>query len=73
MSKEKVTVVSNGGPGLGVLLFLVFLVLKLTGIISWSWLWVTAPLWISFLLCVLVLAVLAVLAVVCATVYFFSK
>ena len=73
MSKEKVTVVSNGGPGLGVLLFLVFLVLKLTGIISWSWLWVTASLWISFLLCVLVLAVLAVLAVVCATVYFFSK
>jgi hypothetical protein len=27
------------------LLFLVFLVLKLTGRIAWSWLWVTAPLW----------------------------
>ena len=28
-------------------LFLVFLVLKLTNVISWSWWWVTAPLWIS--------------------------
>ena len=33
------------GPGLPVLLFLVFLVLKLTGHIDWSWWWVTAPLW----------------------------
>jgi hypothetical protein len=27
------------------LLFLVFLTLKLTGYITWSWLWVSAPLW----------------------------
>lgn len=27
------------------LLFVVLLVLKLTGSITWSWLWVTAPLW----------------------------
>lgn len=27
------------------LLFLIFLTLKLTGVIGWSWLWVTAPLW----------------------------
>lgn len=26
-------------------LFLVFLTLKLTGVIAWSWWWVTAPLW----------------------------
>lgn len=35
-------------PGLPVLLFIVFLVLKLVGVIAWSWLWVTAPLWIGF-------------------------
>lgn len=29
------------------LLFVVFLVLKLTGYIAWSWWWVTAPLWIG--------------------------
>lgn len=28
-------------------LFVVFLVLKLTGTIDWSWWWVTSPLWIS--------------------------
>jgi hypothetical protein len=27
------------------LLFIVFLVLKLTGKIAWSWWWVTCPLW----------------------------
>ena len=27
------------------LLFMVFLVLKLTRVIAWSWWWVTAPLW----------------------------
>lgn len=27
------------------LLFTVFLVLKLTNVIAWSWWWVTAPLW----------------------------
>mgnify|MGYP003398142103 CR=1 FL=1 len=29
-------------------LFVVFLVLKLTGTIDWSWWWVISPLWISF-------------------------
>jgi hypothetical protein len=42
MSKVNVSV--NLAPPM-FLLFLVFLVLKLTGNIAWSWLWVTAPLW----------------------------
>jgi len=29
------------------ILFVVFLVLKLTGVIDWSWWWITAPLWIG--------------------------
>jgi len=40
---------TTGGMGLGTLLFLIFLVMKLAGIGSvanWSWWWVTAPLWI---------------------------
>jgi len=40
---------TTGGIGLGTLLFLIFLVMKLAGIGSvanWSWWWVTAPLWI---------------------------
>ena len=37
------------GIGIGGILFLIFLTLKLTGIgavASWSWWWITAPLWI---------------------------
>ena len=34
------------GIGLDTILFVVFLILKLTGYIDWSWWWVAAPLWI---------------------------
>lgn len=37
------------GIGLGTLIFLVFLTLKLAGIgevANWSWWWVTSPLWL---------------------------
>jgi hypothetical protein len=37
---------SSGGLGFGGAMFLVFLTLKLTEVISWSWWWVTAPLWL---------------------------
>lgn len=37
---------SEGGIGLCGVLFVVFLVLKLVGVIDWSWWWVTAPLWL---------------------------
>lgn len=33
------------------ILFIVFLILKLTGNIDWSWVWVTSPLWIPLTLC----------------------
>jgi len=44
------TTKSNSGTGLSLsaVLFIVFLVLKLTGNIDWSWWWVTSPLWITF-------------------------
>ena len=45
---------SSSGMGLGSVLFVVFLVLKLTDHIDWSWWWVTSPLWISGLIGVLV-------------------
>ena len=41
---------SSGGVGFCGVLFIVFLVLKLTGSITWSWWWVTAPLWIPWAL-----------------------
>ena len=38
---------NRSGVSLGTVLFLIFLVLKLTNVIDWSWWWVTSPLWIS--------------------------
>ena len=38
---------SNHGIGFTGLLTIAFIVLKLCGVIAWSWLWVLSPLWIS--------------------------
>ena len=46
----------KGGTSALFLLFLVFLILKLTGTITWSWWFVTMPLWIGFALGVSLLA-----------------
>jgi hypothetical protein len=52
----------SGGIGFFGLLTIVFITLKLTGHITWSWLWVLAPLWgplvfvLLFLLIILVFA-----------------
>lgn len=35
------------GPNLVNLLLVLFVAFKLAGIISWSWLWVLSPIWIS--------------------------
>ena len=43
---------SSGGIGFLGLLTIVFIVLKLTGVIAWSWIWVLSPLWIPFALVV---------------------
>ncbi|AMS02674.1 hypothetical protein BJD55_gp092 [Gordonia phage Yvonnetastic] len=37
---------AGGGVGFFSILFFIFLVLKLTEVINWSWWWVTAPLWL---------------------------
>ena len=48
----------NGGIGFTGLLTIVFITMKLLGIIKWSWLWVISPIWIDAILVVLLLAVL---------------
>lgn len=52
----------TSGVGLSGLTFITFLVLKLTNVITWSWWWVTAPLWAPLLFVVLILAAYVVLA-----------
>ena len=42
------------------LLLVAFIVLKLCGVIKWSWIWVLCPLWIPALIVVVVLVVYAI-------------
>ena len=53
-----------GGIGFCGLLAVAFIVLKLTGVINWSWLWVLAPIWIptAITLAIIVIVLVAILA-----------
>ncbi len=48
---------TSGGIGFTGLLTIVFIVLKLTKVINWSWLWVLSPLWISIALILLIIII----------------
>lgn len=41
---------ASGGIGFVGVLTVVFIVLKLVGVINWSWVWVLSPIWISALI-----------------------
>lgn len=41
---------ASGEIGFAGLLTIVFIILKLCGVIAWSWWWVLSPLWISEIL-----------------------
>lgn len=58
MENNKTT---GGGIGFTGLLTIAFIVLKLTGYIKWSWIWVLSPIWIS----IIVAFVLAVIVALC--------
>ena len=60
MTKEN----STSGFGIGMVLFIVFLVLKLTGTIDWSWWWVTSPIWIPFAAAAVILGIVGVIAII---------
>lgn len=46
---------SSSGIGFSGLLTIVFIVLKLTNYINWSWWWVLSPIWIGLALIFLIL------------------
>ena len=53
---------SNHGMGLAGWLTLLFVGLKLTGYINWSWWWVFAPIWGVALIILVVVGVVALVA-----------
>ena len=50
------------GLGFFEALTLLFIALKLTGVISWSWLMVLSPLWLTFVVAVLIAVVIVLVA-----------
>ena len=52
---------NSGGLGIAEILTLVFIVLKLTGTIHWSWVWVLSPIWITLALIVALILFAAVI------------
>ena len=60
MSENNKNTVLGGGLTFLQALFLVFLVLKLTGktvVATWSWWWVTAPLWCGLAIVLVILLI----------------
>lgn len=57
------TQASGGGIGFDGLLTIVFIVLKLTHTIAWSWWWVLSPLWIGAAIGVVALLIALVVAI----------
>lgn len=57
------------------LIFIIFIILKLTNVITWSWWWITSPLWlpIAIGLGILFLAGLAVLLAIIFVAIFEKK
>lgn len=53
---------NNSSSGIGVfgLLGVAFVVLKLTGVIDWSWWWVTLPFWGGLAIALLIISVVIV-------------
>lgn len=47
----------SGGIGFVGALTIVFIVLKLLGVINWSWLWVLSPIWIAVVVAVVLMVI----------------
>lgn len=62
-SSTESTTSTSGGIGFVGLLTIVFITLKLTGYIDWSWWWVLSPLWISAIIVVALVGAAVVFAI----------
>lgn len=61
MSEQKI---QSGGISFTGMLAIVFITLKLIGSITWSWLWVLAPIWIQGFIILVILAIVLICAAI---------
>lgn len=50
----------NIGLNLGEVILVVFVILKLTKVINWSWWWVLSPAWIGLIVVIVMLGYIAI-------------
>ena len=55
---------SISGISFAGLLTIAFIVLKLCGVITWSWLWVLSPLWITITLALIIIIIFAIITAI---------
>ena len=63
-NKTEVSASSSGGIGFAGLLTILFIGLKLTGYIDWSWWWVLSTLWIGFALAIVFILIAIIAAAI---------
>lgn len=59
---KDINITTNKGMGFCGTLTIVFIILKLTHVIDWSWWWVLAPLWIPVAVVLGIIAIVAIVA-----------
>jgi hypothetical protein len=64
-------VINGSGLSVASILGLIFIVLKLTNYIEWSWLWVLSPFWIP--ISIVLLIVFVIIGVTLIRYFFFNK
>lgn len=66
MSDTKTYTVQGPSIGFTGLLTILFIALKLTGVITWSWVWVLSPLWIPFVIFLVIVFIAMIIMMVIA-------
>ena len=64
MNNKGETKVTYNGIGFFGLLGIVFIVLKLCGIINWPWIWVLAPIWGGAIISIILIVIFVIVGVI---------
>ena len=70
---DSTTTTYTSGISLTGVLFIVFLILKLTHVIDWSWWWVTAPLWGGLALGLVILVIALLVTMIGSIIYLITR